>query len=258
MLRTFISYPLYIPDPKEIRGSLGSVRSATGGNSLGIRFAFLSSSAMKSSVAAPEKYYEFVGNERTGYRVSSKATVAPDYSCYAVKYGYTHPFPRLSLLALGDGVADDTDPMDWIADWGKTGDGYLPNSLPYKYRISESPGASGEVACYPDGIDPDDINAISQSLSMPWILLTRPMAFASDSRSRRNAEPRAIRNIHIHGLSDTPAYAILFGSNDCRHWEAMRSFDPRIRNTILTPPRVWWRLLLFTQTGESNLAINII
>ncbi|MDE6637514.1 MAG: hypothetical protein K2K32_04680 [Muribaculaceae bacterium] len=256
MLRTFISYPLYIPDPKEIRGSLGSVRSATGGNSLGIRFAFLSSSAMKASVAAPEKYYEFVGNERTGYRVSSKATVAPDYSCYAGMYGYTPPFPRSSLLALGDGVADDTDPMDWIADWENSGDGYLPNSLPYKYRVSESSETSGEVACYPDGIDPHNISAISQSLSMPCVLLTRPMAFASDSRSRRNAEPRAIRRIHVHGLSDTPAYAILFGSNDCRHWEAMRSFDPRIRNTVLTPPRAWWRLLLFTQTGGQGFGLS--
>lgn len=257
MLRTFISYPLYIPEPKEMRGSLGSVRSATGGNSLGIRFAFLSSSAMKASVAAPEKYYEFVGNERTGYRVSSKAAATPDYSCYAGIYGYTPPFPRLSLLALGDGVADDTDPMDWIADWEKSGEGYLPKLLPYKYRNPESPGASGEVVGYPDGIDMETINAMAQSLSMPWILLTRPMAFASDCRSRRNSEPRAIRRIHVYGLSGTPAYAILYGSHDCRHWEAMRRFDPRIQNTILTPPRAWWRLLLFMQTRESNLALKV-
>lgn len=257
MLRTFISYPLYIPDPKEMRGSLGSVRSATGGNSLGIRFAFLSSAAIKASVAAPEKYYEFVGNEHTGYRVSSKAAATPDYSCYAGIYGYTPPFPRLSLLALGDGVADDTDPMDWIADWGKSGDGYLPNLLPYKYRNPESTGSPGEVAGYPDGIDMETINALAQSLSMPWVLLTRPMAFASDSRSRRNSEPRAIRLIHVHGLSDSPAYAILYGSHDCRHWEAMRRFDPRIKNTILTPPRAWWRLLLFTQAHESNLALKV-
>lgn len=257
-LLTFISYPLYIPDPKEIRGSLGSVRSAVGGNSLGIRFAFLSTSSLKASVAAPEKYYEYVGNERTGYRVSSKAAASPDYSCYASIYGYVSPFPRESMLALGDGVAAETDPMDWIADWMEAGEGYLPRLLPYKYRDDKSSGSYGTPLTYPDGIDKDTINATAANLSMPWVLLTRPMSFASDSRSRRNAKPRAISSIQIHGIPDTPAYAILYGSNDCRHWGALRRFDPRCRNTIMTPKRMWWRLLLLTQTRPNDLALDII
>ena len=253
-LRTFISYPLYIPDPKELRGSIGSVKSVTGGNTIGIRFAFLSTSSIKASVAAPEKYYEFVGNERTGYRISSKAAVAPDYSCYAAIYGSVTPFSREALLALGNDVSADTDPMDWIADWVQSGEGYLPLSLPYKYR---NPDSAPESFTFPEGIDADFIKETSTTLEMPYILLTRPMVFASDSRSRRNAEPRVIRTIQVLGLSDSPALGIIYGSNDCRHWEALRSFDPHIKSHIITPPRLWWRLLLFSSQPNKDLALHL-
>ena len=254
-LRTFISYPLYIPDPKELRGSIGSVKSATGGNAIGIRFAFLSTSSIKASVAAPEKYYEFVGNERTGYRVSSKAASTPDYSCYAAIYGSVTPFSRNSLLALGNDVSADTDPMDWIADWIEAGDGYLPSNLPYKYR---NPDPASESFTFPEGIDADSIKETATALDMPYILLTRPMALASDSRSRRNAAPRTIRSIQVLGLSDSPALGIIYGSNDCRHWEAIRSFDPHIKSHILSPPRLWWRLLLLTSQPNKALALHLL
>ncbi len=239
-LRTFISYPLYIPDPKEMRGSIGSVRSATGGNATGIRFAFLSISSIKASVAAPEKYYELVGNERTGYRLSSKAVSSPDYSCYASVYGYVPPFPRESLLALGEDVDTDTDPLDWIADWIKTEEGYLPASLPYKYYNPDSADI-----IWPVGFDADFIRETAESHGTTYVLLTRPMVFASDSQSRRHAEPKAIRTIQIAGLyADSPALAILYESDDCIHWTAIRRFDPRRRSLLLTPPRLFWRLLL--------------
>lgn len=253
-LRTFISYPLYIPDPKEIRGSIGSVKSATGGNSTGIRFAFLSTSSIKASVAAPEKYYELVGNPRTGYRVSSKTAPAPDYSCYASPYGYVMPFSRASLSVPGNDVAADTDPMDWIADWTEAGEGYLPASLPYIYRNTEY----SESGAFPDGIDADEIIETAETLGMTYILLTRPMALASDSRSRRNAEPRDIRSIQVLGLSDSPALGVLYGSNDCRRWEAIRSFDPHLMQPVMTPPRLWWRLLLYTSQSDKTLALYLL
>lgn len=254
-LRTFISYPLYIPDPKEIRGSLGSVRSAVGGNVEGIRFKFLSTSAVKASVAAPEKYYELVGNARTGYRFSSKAAAALDYSCYAKEFGHVSPFPRESLLALGADVAADTDPMDWIADWQKAGEGYLPTTLPYIYRRESG---SQEDSEWPEGIDRDEVMAMAEELGMSGVLLTRPMAFAADSRSRRNAEARAIRWLHVQGLGDEPALAILYGSTDCRRWTAMRRFDPRRPALLLTPPRPWWRLLLYgTRASQPAIWVDV-
>lgn len=253
-LRTFISYPLYIPDPKEIRGSIGSVRSATGGNATGIRFAFLSSSAIKASVAAPEKYYELVGNQRTGYRLSSKATGIPDYSCYAKTCGYVPPFPEETMKALGDCIAADTDPMDWIADWQKADDGYLPISVPFIYRSGED---NSDSVALPDEAFKEEILKVAEDFDMPYILLTRPMAFAPDSRSRRNAEPRAIHSIQVHGLPDKSAIGILYGSNDCSHWQALRRFNPCCRTVILTPPRFWWRLLLLSHPHNSPLAIEL-
>ncbi|MDE7351067.1 MAG: hypothetical protein K2N25_08370, partial [Muribaculaceae bacterium] len=242
-LRTFISYPLYIPDPKEMRGSIGSVRSATGGNATGIRFAFLSASAIKASVAAPEKYYELVGNERTGYRFGSKAVALPDYSCYAGAYGHVPPFPRESLLALGEGVDTDTDPLDWIADWYKTEGGYLPASLPYIYRHDYHPGI--DDVDWPEGIDAEAVSAEAEAIGAGSVLLTRPMAFAGDALSRRNAEPRSIREIRILGLDSSGAsLGILYGSDDGVRWMPLRRFDPRVRTSVLTPPRMLWRLLL--------------
>lgn len=95
-LCTYVSYPLYIPKPAETAGSLGSVRSAAGGNALGIRFQFLSESSLKHSVAAPEKYYKVTGNDSTGWRTAAKEAPQPDYSEYAGIYGYVPPF-RLNL-----------------------------------------------------------------------------------------------------------------------------------------------------------------
>lgn len=256
-LRTFISYPLYIPDPKEMRGSIGSVRSVNGGNATGIRFAFLSASAVKASVAAPEKYYELVGNERTGYRLSSKTAAAPNYSGYADIYGYVPAFPRESLLALGSDVDEDTDPMDWIADWIQSGEGYLPATLPYKYWNAND-NDPGEVAVWPEGIDKGKILELAATLDMPYVLLTRPMALASDSKSRRNAKPRAIRSMLGLGLGEGEALAILYGSDDCRHWEAMRRFDPRRRSLLLTPPRSWWQLLIISRSYPACSALEII
>ena len=264
-LHTFISYPLYIPDPKEMRGSIGSVRSASGGQATGIRFAFLSTSAIKASVAAPEKYYEMVGNERTGFRISSKAATPPDYSCYASVYGHVPPFPRASLLAPGDNVDADTDPMDWIADWVKgdcvknaeTAEGYLPASIPHKYWHSDGndPYAHGN-AVWPEGIDKAEILALAGSMGVSGGLLTRPMTFADDSVSRRHSEPRAIRTMQALGISgDAPALAVLYGSDDCVRWEPMRRFDPRVRTSVLTPPRLFWRLLIL---GNIRLiALNV-
>ncbi|MDE5997140.1 MAG: hypothetical protein K2G77_02900 [Muribaculaceae bacterium] len=253
-LRTFISYPLYIPDPKELRGSLGSVRSATGGNAVGIRFAFLSLSAIKASVAAPEKYYEMVGNPKTGYRISSKSTSLPDYSCYASIYHHVQPFPRDSMLALGNDVAADTDPMDWIADWREAEGGYLPMSLPHKYH---TPGNESTETAYPVGIDKEEISDLAGSLNLPYSLLTQPMALTADSKSLRKAEQRAIRKMRVHGMSDSPALAILYGSDDHTHWEQIRRFDPRFPALLLTPKRFWWRLLLLTKHPATYLAIEI-
>ena len=246
--RTFISYPLYIPDPKEMRGSIGSVRSANGGQATGIRFSFLSKSAIKASVAAPEKYYELVGNERTGYRLSSKVAPAPDYSCYAATYGYVPPFPKESLLALGEGTDTDTDPLDWIADWVRQGEGYLPASLPYKYWSAGS--SDPESAVWPDGIDEDFILETAEAIGASRILLTRPMTFATNEKSRRHAKPTAIRTLRVLGIPDgCNAHAILYGSDDGIRWTPLRRFDPRLPSLLLTPPRLFWRLVIIVMGG---------
>lgn len=248
---TFISYPLYIPDPKEMRGSIGSVRSATGSNSTGIRFAFLSTSAIKASVAAPEKYYQLAGNERTGYRLSSKAAPTPDYSQYAEIHGYVPPFPRASMLAAGDGI--DADPLDWIADWHPATDpldtereGYLPISLPYKHRNPGGTDPDGTSApLWPEGIEPELIRDLAEQTGAKWILLTRPMTLANAETSRRHTKPTAIRTIRIFGLDPTkPAHAILYASDDGIRWTPLRRFDPRSKSSVLTPPRLFWRLLI--------------
>ena len=249
-LRTFISYPLYIPNPKEMRGSIGSVRSAVGGNATGIRFEFLSTSAVKASVAAPEKYYEMVGNVHTGYRISSKKSASPDYACYADKYGYVPPFPRQSLLALGADVDADTDPMDWIADWEDTGDGCLPITLPHKYRNLQSADP------YPSGIESEEVSAMAEELGMPCVMLINPME-ASEGKGRCCPEPTSIRSLHVHGVPDAPAFAILYGSHDCRHWMPLRRFDPHHPALLLTPKRLRWRLLLFAAKPWSEVNVCI-
>ncbi|MDE6023271.1 MAG: hypothetical protein K2G13_07190 [Muribaculaceae bacterium] len=256
-LRTFISYPLYIPDPKEIKGSIGSVRSAVGGNATGIRFAFLSLSAIKSSVAAPEKYYELVGNQRTGYRISSKAAVTPDYSVYYSLFGFTPEFPKSSIIVPGQGIALDTDPLDWIADWKKSGSGYLPDALPYIYTNQPNSGDGSGTIIFPEGIDKERIIAFSQNLGANYMLLTRPLAFASNQKSRHGMSQVAVRSLHIQGLPDACCHAILYGSDDCRHWHPMRSFNPHNRHIILSPPRLWHRLLILSSQPLPHLSLII-
>lgn len=243
-IRTFISYPLYIPDPKEIKGSIGSVRSAVGGNATGIRFAFLSTSAVKSSVAAPEKYYELVGNQRTGYRISSKAAATPDYSVYYSNFGFTPEFPKSSILVSGPGIAQDVDPLDWVADWQKSGNGYLPTALPYIYTNLTADGDDSDGIVFPEGIDRNDILSIAGNLGLTFMLLTRPIAYTSNQTSRHTISPLPIRSMRIQGLPDASCHAILYGSDDCRHWQPLRSFNPHTRHIILSPPRLWHRLLI--------------
>lgn len=258
--RTFISYPLYIPDPKDMRGSIGSVRSAAGGNAVGIRFSFLTVSALKASVAAPEKYYELVGNARTGYRLSSKAAPERDYSCYTSVYGYVPPFARASLLALGEGVDADTDPLDWIADWQTQGEGYLPASLPYVFHNvdPDAPPGSGNVD-WPEGIDRETVLEIAGSLGTSRVLLTRPMTLATHEESRRHAEAKAIRTIRVLGLRpEGPALAMLYGSDDCIRWTPLRRFDPRHASHVHAPPRLFWRILVFAPSAHMAVEVTCL
>ena len=255
-IRTFISYPLYIPDPKEMRGSIGSVRTATGANATGIRFAFLSKPAIKASVAAPEKYYELVGNDRTGYRLGSKSVALPDYSCYADLYGFVPPFRRESLIAPGEDIDAHTDPLDWIADWHKTSEGYLPASLPYKFRHKDQ--SASEDKLWPEGFDNDFIRATAETSGLTGVMLTRPMTFAKDALSRRHAGATAIRTIRIPGLPhDAPALAMLYGSDDCIRWTPLRRFDPRRESHVLTPPRLFWRMLLYGEQASRPAAFSL-
>lgn len=247
-IRTYVSYPLYIPKSDEIIGSLGSVRSATGGNATGIRFAFLSSGNLKYSVAAPEKYYLLTGNEKTGYRMASKATGLPDYSEYAGEYGYAPPFPVDALRQQGGSF----DPLDWIADWEKSGEGYLPLSLPYIYR-----SAGDASVVIPDGVDSGYISDMMEATGYSHLLLTRPMTFADAEKSRRKAEARGVKRLKIHGLKDKPCVAVLFGSMDGTHYEPLRQFNPHVTSLLMSPPRLFHRLLLLSDSSLFPLALDI-
>ncbi|MDE5839635.1 MAG: hypothetical protein K2H49_01815 [Muribaculaceae bacterium] len=220
-LLTFISYPLYIPDPKEMRGSIGSVKSATGGNATGVRFSFLSTAAIKASVASPEKYHRLTGNERTGYHMASKAASDPDYTVYAKEFGICPIFPGDSMLAAGIDTEADTDPMDWIADWKECGEGYLPASLPHIYRNTETPDPGKPVFSF----------------------ISTPFRLNDDSGKHCSS----IRSIRLHGLPDLPCKVTLYGSMDRVHWQPLRLFDPRTDKTVMTPPRIWWRLQVTSQ-----------
>ena len=126
------------------------------------------------------------------------------------------PFPRGTLLALGEGVDAETDPMDWIADWKTYGEGYLPASLPYKHWNIGHDATSPENAIR--GVTPEE---------------------------SRQAKARGIRTIRVVGLRpDRSASAILYGSDDGVRWTPLRRFDPRVKALVLTPPRLFWRLLL--------------
>lgn len=257
-VRTYISYPLYIPDPKEMKGTIGSVRSIDGSNATGIRFAFLSLSAIKASVAAPEKYYEIAGNRNTGYRISSKAAAEPDYSVYAGAYGCTPPFTKGAMIAAGAGVDPDTDPLDWIADWDKSTDGYLPVSLPDIYRQTADGSSEEEPFSFPEGIDKEMLLQLADRLQMNSMLITRPMTLAKESRSRRNAKPVAVNRLHVEGLSNDDCMAILYGSPDCRRWHQLRLFNPHAQALLASPPRLWHRLLLMSRSPITTpIALSI-
>ena len=233
-VQTFVSYPLWIPDKEEVSSTLGSVRSATGGTARGLRFSFLSTSRMKHSVAAPEKYYLQTGNAATGYRLASKAAPQPDYSEYARHFGYVPPFAAAAMTQEGC----DADAMEWIADWEKSGGGYLPAALPYIYR---SLAAMQKV---PSGVDVDFIGRLMESTGYRHIVLTRPMTFADAEKSRRRAAPRGVERMRIAGLPEGGCVAVLLGSDGGRVYTPMRQFDPKATTVLLSPPRLFHRLLL--------------
>ncbi len=220
----------------------------------GVRFGFLSVSAIKASVAAPEKYYELVGNERTGYRFASKAAAAPDYSCYAAGNGNVSPFPRSSILALGEGVDAATDPLDWIADWKAYAGGYLPIDLPYKYIAG---GETPEETVWPEGIDREWVLGMAETLGCRRLLLTRPMTFGSHEESRRQVSATGIRRIRMLGMEPAaPALGVLYGSDDGVRWTPLRQFDPRAAALVLAPPRLFWRLLLIGSFESVALEVS--
>lgn len=247
-LVTYVSYPLYVPKADEISGTLGSVRSATGGNATGIRFTFLSTEMLKYSVAAPEKYYQLTGNENTGYHIASKAAEEADYTGYADKFGFVSPFPKESMLAAGS----EADPMEWIADWEESGDGYLPASLPYNLR-SRQAGTEDSVG----GIENGYLTQLKDSTGMRNILLTRPMTFAEAEKSRRKATAKGVRGIRILGLTDPKCVAVLLGSHDGRHFQALRQWNPHTTSLLLTPPRLFHRLLLLSEDTFPDLALEV-
>lgn len=247
-VETYVSYPLFIPDGETAKGSLGSVRSIAGGNSLGIRFSFLSIGKLKYSVAAPEKYYQLIGNENTGYRCASKAVALPDYSEYAGQYGYVPPFAIEAMRQQGCGES----PLEWIADWERHGEGYLPMSLPYKYR---SVSAAGDVI--PDGIDSGYIDSLVASTGKQHLLLTRPMAFADAEKSRRKATPKSVEWMRVHGMEGDDSVAVLFGSCDGVNYEPLRRFNPAKRSLLLSPLRIWHRLLLLSSRPFPKLCVEV-
>ncbi len=247
-IQSFVSYPIYIPNPEETKGSLGSVRSALGGNARGIRFSFLSESNMKYSVAAPEKYYLYTGNEKTGYRCSSKPAEAPDYTSYVKDFGKVTPFHIDTLRAQ----ESDIDPLDWIADWEKSGDGYLPLSLPYIYRNAN--GLPGSAA---DGVNREYINEWLKTSGFNSFLLTRPMTFADAEQSRRKASPKSIQWLRILGLPDGDCLAVLFGSFDGVHYAPLLQFDPNVNFSLRLPPRIFHRLLILANSPFTDLALEV-
>lgn len=245
-VETFASYPLYLPDPKETRGTLGSVRSATGGNATGIRFSFLSESALKVSVAAPDKYYLLQGNPRTGYKYSSKATPMPDYSVYSGQTGSVRPFAKDSLLQKDC----DADPFDWIADWRETTDGCLPLSL------RTTPLSDTSSLPLPAGIDAGKLREMCDRHELPVALLTRPLALGTGS-NRRNAARRGINRLKIHGLMPGRHKAALFGSDNGYDYALLRVWDPTKTVVVMSPPRRWHRVMIMSERIATQLCLEV-
>lgn len=262
-LRTFVSYPLFIPDFDEISGSLGSVSSASGGNALGVRLSFLSVGNMKSSVAAPEKYYQLYGNKQTGYRLSAKAMPPADYSIYAGVYPVMPAFATAALVAVGSSA----DPFCWIADWERYGNGCIPLSVPYSLRglntVVPGDGNDGEneadasASAIPEKMDAGMADKIMSETGWRNFLITRPMAFAASERSRRKAERKAVKSLHILGIPSGDCIAVLLGSDSGSHYEPLRIFDPNESFLLLSPPRLFHRLLLISSNPLSSLALDI-
>lgn len=243
----YASYPLYLPDPKETRGTLGSVRSAIGGNAMGIRFSFLTESALKASVAAPDKYYLLQGNPRTGYKYSSKAAAAADYGVYTAATGSVQPFAKDALKQKDS----DIDPFDWIADWREVAGGCLPLSL------RRQQGSDPATIPLPEGIDSTQLREYSTALSLPGVLLTRPMTMSATA-SRRNSARRAMMRLKIHGLHDCRNIAVIFGSDDGRRYTPLRAWNPATGTIVMSPARTWHRLLIMSERITRHLCLEVI
>lgn len=247
--RTYVSRPLWVPDAKEISGTLGSVRSAGGGTAMGIRFSFMSESRLKGSVVAPDKYYRYIGNDPAGYHITSETISKPDYSPYREVYGTVPPFPADALRAVGT----DTEPLSWIADWTRSGDGYLPTDT-----VNASTEASEAAIA---ALDPSLSTLMAEMKAMTgygnW-LLTRPMTFAADEQSRRHAEATALKSLRVYGLVPGAAtLGILLGSSDGRTYEPIMTFSPSCEAALLAPHRPFWRLLLGSSAPLPALCLEV-
>lgn len=237
-LQTFVSRTLWIPAAKEITGSLGSVRRADGSSGYGIRFSFMTESRIRNSVAAPDKYYRLLGERESGQYVMSAAATPPDYGEYVRQCGMLPAFPAAALRQEGL----DADPLDWIADWRREGDGYLPVDAAQPVA-----GAADIASAAPEGLDASLTRMMQDMQAMTgyrhW-LLTRPMTFSEAERSRRHAEPTSPLRIRIYGIApEAEAIAVLLSSTDGRVYEADMAFDP-VGETALLPCRRLFRRLL--------------
>lgn len=247
--RTYVSRQLWVPDAKEISGSLGSVRAATGGSAMGIRFSFMSESRLKGAVVAPDKYYRYIGNEQSGHHITAETASRPDYTAYTELIGAVAPFPASALLAEGC----EADPLDWIADWRRVGAGYLPiDGLTAPDVAFDSATATLDMRLASLMAEMRAMTGLSN-----W-LLTRPMTFASDAQSRRHAEATALKSLRVYGLrQDAEVMGILLGSADGRAYEPIMTFSPAFEAALLAPRRPFWRLLLGSSEPLPDLCLEV-
>lgn len=233
---TFVSRGLWVPDAKEISGSLGSVRTADGSSGMGIRFSFMTDCRIKASVVAPDKYYRYIGNDAAGYHTLSDAIKPPDYESYRMRFGTIPLFAADSLCA----VDSDVDPLVWIGDWRRAGEGYLP--------IDTEASSEFDFDTAVSRLDTPLATLVAEMKAMTgygnWIL-TRPMTFAADERSRHRAEATAPSRLAVYGMPQgVGAVGILLGSSDGVNYLPVLSFDPQGETALLAPRRPFWRLLL--------------